>query len=206
MGKILLRKFKKRKGEAKRDPSPITVVISMVQRSLKLWYKLAMGKRILIFLHGTLIMHSNGLRCSREERVIQSINREPSVLDYENYIPIDNAVEKVKKWQSQGAEILYLSSHKDLTDVKIDEAVLEKYGFPDALIYYRQNNESYAELAEKIKPDVLIEDDCESIGGEKEMTITFIKPEIKDKIRSVVVKEFEGIDNLPDNIFELCSK
>ena len=52
-------------------------------------------------------------------------------------------------------------------------------------------------------PDFLIEDDCESIGGEKEMTITFIKPEIKEKIKSVVVKEFGGIDYLPDNLDEL---
>ena len=52
-------------------------------------------------------------------------------------------------------------------------------------------------------PNILIEDDCESIGGDKEMTITHIKLGIKQRIKSVVIKEFGGIDNLPDNINEL---
>jgi hypothetical protein len=43
----------------------------------------------------------------------------------------------------------------------------------------------------------LIEDDCESIGGEKEMVYPYIKKELKSKIKSVIIKEFEGIDNLP---------
>ena len=49
----------------------------------------------------------------------------------------------------------------------------------------------------------LIEDDCESIGGEKEMTITFVKPEIKQKIKSIVVKEFSRIDDLPNEVSNL---
>ncbi|MFH1191885.1 MAG: hypothetical protein V1655_00215 [bacterium] len=52
-------------------------------------------------------------------------------------------------------------------------------------------------------PNILIGDDCESIGGAGEMTITNLKPEIKKKIKSVVVKEFGGIDYLPDDIYEL---
>ena len=51
----------------------------------------------------------------------------------------------------------------------------------------------------------LIEDDCESIGGEIEMTYPYIKPELKNKIKSVVIKEFSGIDNLPNNIQELAN-
>ena len=72
--------------------------------------------------------------------------------------------------------------------------------FSKGQIFYRQNGESYKDIAEKIIPDVLIEDDCESIGGEKEMTITFVKPEIRQKIKSIIVKEFAGIDNLPDDL------
>jgi hypothetical protein len=48
--------------------------------------------------------------------------------------------------------------------------------------------------------DVLVEDDCESIGGADQMTITYIKPDIKNRIKSIVVKENGGIDHLPDNI------
>ena len=85
----------------------------------------------------------------------------------------------------------------------LKSAFLEKYGFPKGQVFYRQKRESYKDIAEKITPDVLIEDDCESIGGEKEMTITFVKPEIKQKIKSVVVKEFSEIDDLPNNLEDL---
>jgi hypothetical protein len=159
--------------------------------------------KILIFLHGTLIMHKSAENKTREERVGQVMNGEPSVHDYASYIPVGNAVEKLKFWQSQGAEILYLSSHETAEDVGKDKLVLEKYGFPKGQVFYRQNGESYKDIAETIIPDVLVEDDCESIGGEVEMTITFVKPEIKQKIKSIIVKEFSGIDNLPDKINEL---
>lgn len=159
--------------------------------------------KILVFLHGTLIMHRSAEGKSREERVRQVENKDPFVLDYASYIPVGNAVEKLKSWQRQGAEILYLSSHETAEDVEKDKLVLEKYDFPKGQIFYRQNGESYKDIAEKIIPDILIEDDCESIGGEKEMTITFVKPEIKQRIKSVVVKEFGGIENLPDTMQDL---
>lgn len=46
-------------------------------------------------------------------------------------------------------------------------------------------------------------DDCESIGGEPEMTYPHIRADLKPKIKSIVVKEFQGIDHLPDSIEEL---
>lgn len=52
-------------------------------------------------------------------------------------------------------------------------------------------------------PDILIEDDCGSIGGEPEMTYPHIDPKKKRQIKSIVVKEFSGIDNLPDKLEEL---
>jgi len=149
-------------------------------------------------------MHKSAESKSREERVKQVVGGDPSVHDYASYIPVSNAVEKLKSWQSQGAEILYLSSHESAEDVEKDKYVLDKYNFPKGQIFYRQNGQSYKDIAEKIIPDVLIEDDCESIGGEKEMTITFVKPEIKQKIKSVVVKEFGGIENLPDKLSDLA--
>lgn len=145
-------------------------------------------------------MHKNAEGKIRKERVKQVMDGEPSVRDYISYVPIGNAVEKLKSWQSQGAEILYLSSHEAAEDVEKDKIVLEKYNFPKGQVFYRQNSESYKDIAERIVPDVLIEDDCESIGGVKEMTITFVSPEIKQKIKSIVVKEFKGIDDLPENL------
>ncbi len=159
--------------------------------------------KILIFLHGTLIMHKNAEGKTREERVKQVIECDSSIHDYASYIPVGNAVEKLKSWQSQGTEILYLSSHETAEDVEKDKLILKKYNFPKGQIFYRQNNETYKDVAEKIMPDILIEDDCESIGGEREMTITFVGPKIKQKIKSIVIREFSGIDNLPDKINEI---
>ncbi len=162
-----------------------------------------MKEKILIFLHGTLIMHKSAEDKTREERVEQILNNDSSVYDYISYIPIGNAVEKLKFWQSQGAEILYLSSHEDIKDVERDKCVLEKYDFPDGEVLYRQNGELYKNIIEKIIPDILVEDDCESIGGEEEMSITFVKPEIKQEIKSIVIKEFSGIDDLPNDLESL---
>ena len=55
-------------------------------------------------------------------------------------------------------------------------------------------------MVERVLPDTLIEDDCESIGGEKEMIYPNLKAKLKAKIISVVVKEFGGIDHLPDEL------
>lgn len=145
-------------------------------------------------------MHKTAEGKKREEISKQVLNNDSSIHDYISYIPVGNAVQKLKNWQSQDADILYLSSHENAEDVEKDKFVLKKYDFPKGQIFYRQNGESYKDIAEKIVPDVLIEDDCESIGGEKEMTITLVKPEIKRKIKSIVVKEFAGVDNLPDDL------
>ena len=108
------------------------------------------------------------------------------------------------KWKKQGATIYYLSSRRIRPEIEAIRSVLTKYSFPDAdNLYFRQQKEEYKDVAEKIMPDILIEDDCESIGGEAEMTYPHIKPELKNKIKSVVIKEFSGIDNLPDNVSEL---
>jgi hypothetical protein len=136
--------------------------------------------KIMVFLHGTSIMHRNAGGRTREERVQQFFNGDESLYDFESYIPIDNAVMKLQQWWQQGAKIVYLSSHKRDEDVEKDKLVLQKYGFPDGPIYHR-------------------------IGGEKEMTYPHIKPELKNQIKSIVVNEFGGIDHLPDEISALMT-
>jgi len=159
--------------------------------------------KILVFLHGTAIMHRNAAGHSREERVKQVQERDQSVREYAAYIPVENAVDKLQRWSQQGAKILYLSSHKKIEYVQQDRQVLQFYPFPEGQVLFRQSEESYADVAERILPDVLIEDDCESIGGEKEMTYPHIRPDMQATIISIVVKEFEGIDHLPDELAEL---
>jgi hypothetical protein len=159
--------------------------------------------KILVFLHGTIIMHMNAVGYNREEIIRQVRAGGLSLLDYASYVPVGNAPKKLQIWKNQGAEIIYLSSHENSTDVGKDRLVLKKYGFPEGRVLYRRNGESYGNIAGSLMPDVIIEDDCESIGGKEEMTITHVRPELKKRIKSIIVREFSGIDDLPDNVYEL---
>lgn len=161
--------------------------------------------KILIFLHGTAIMHRKAIGKTREERVQQVIDNDPSIYDFMSYVPVGSSNEKLDVWMRQGAEIIYLSSNKNLNDIKNDSFVLKKYGFPKGDILYRSGNLSYKDIAENIIPDILIEDDCESIGGKIEMVYPNLSGSVKAKIKAIVVKEFSGIDHLPDDINKLIS-
>jgi hypothetical protein len=69
------------------------------------------------------------------------------------------------------------------------------------LFYLKKEvKEEYKDVAKRVAPDVLVEDDCESIGGEEEMTYPHISPEIQKRIRLIKIKEFGGIDHLVKNI------
>jgi hypothetical protein len=159
--------------------------------------------KIMVFLHGTAIMHRNALGHTRLERVQQVLDQDESIYDFASYVPVDNVVRKLRAWKEQGTEIVYLSSQRRLEDVEKDKQVLEVYGFPEGLVFFRSGGEEYKDVAERALPDVLIEDDCESIGGEKEMTYPNIRPELKAKIKSIVIKEFGGLDHLLDKVAAL---
>ena len=53
-------------------------------------------------------------------------------------------------------------------------------------------------MAGREAPDVLIEDDCESIGADQ-ITYPQIPPDVRARIKSIVVPEFGGLDHLPDS-------
>jgi len=160
--------------------------------------------KILILTEGTAIMHSSAKGLGREDIVKQIKNgTDHSIYKWEKYIPIGNAAEKLQRWKSQGARIFYLTSRVNPEEIEDITGVLKKHNFPEGQLLYRQKGEAYKDVAEKVLPDVLIEDDCESIGGVREMTITNIKPDLKKKVKSIVVQEFEGIDHLPDELRNL---
>ncbi len=150
--------------------------------------------RILLFTEGTILMHSSAQQASREERVKQVLNNEFSVKDFANYVPIFQSNKKLKTWVNAGAEIYYLTSR---TGDQVDKIsiVLKKYNFPNPEnLAYRVDKEEYSDLVKRIQPTILIEDDCESIGGQSEM----VSPTLPNGIRIIVLKEFAGIDSLPD--------
>jgi hypothetical protein len=45
--------------------------------------------RVLVFLHGTAIMHASAAGRPRAERVRQSSQRGPSVTDFASYVPTE---------------------------------------------------------------------------------------------------------------------
>ena len=161
--------------------------------------------KILIFTEGTILMHKTAIGHSRDEIVKQVEDEDESIYDYKSYVPIGDAVKKIHSWKTDGAELFYLTSCIKPEEIKDIQNVLKKYNFPEATLLFRKQNEDYKDIVEKLIPDVLIEDDCESIGGINEMTITHIKPLIKKQIKSISIKEFGGIDHLPDNLNDLVN-
>ena len=123
--------------------------------------------------------------------------------NHKKYIPLKNSVEKIKAWENQGAEIYYLTSRKNLKEVNQIKNILVNYGFPGKGLYYRARKEKYKDIVEVLIPRIIIEDDCKSIGGKWQMTITYVREDIKNRIKSIVVKEFEGIEHLSNDINEL---
>ena len=150
-------------------------------------------------------MHKGGIGHSREERVRQVREKEASIHDYASYVPIGDAAEKLKRWQKDGAEILYLTSRRRSEEIEQIRDVLKKHGFPEGELLYRLESEGYKDVAERIVPGVLIEDDCESIGGTQEMTITHVRLEIRKEIKGIAVREFGGVEHLPDNASSLVN-
>jgi hypothetical protein len=148
-------------------------------------------------------MHRGGIGHTREERSRQVEEKEQTVYEWDSYVPISDAVRKLKTWEEQKAEILYLTSRRSSDEVGIIERILKRQGFPEGQLLSRMESQQYKDIAEIIVPDILIEDDCESIGGADSMTITYIKPGIRERIKSIQVKEFGGIDHLPDDITAL---
>lgn len=141
---------------------------------------------IMIFVEGTILKPKTWL----------------SLYSHNSYVPIGNAVNIINSWQQQGANIIYCTSRKSKHADNIADN-LKKHGFSGAYLVARELKESYAELVEAVQPDVLIEDDCKSIGGAWQMCITKVNSELKRKIKSVIVPEFKGIDNLSVNIEHL---
>jgi hypothetical protein len=160
--------------------------------------------KILIFTEGTILMHKGALGLTRDEIMKQLQNHFPGIHDFASYIPIGNSVRKLNNWANDGAEIIYLTSRKKPAEVETIRNILNRHGFPQGRLLFRQGKQTYKDIAEAVLPDVLVEDDCESIGGAAQMTITNVEPTIKRRIKSVVVREFGGIDRLPDDITNLC--
>jgi len=96
-----------------------------------------------VFLHGTAIMHATAAGVGRDERVQQVRRRDPSVREFTSYIPTPGTAVKLAAWQQQGASLIYLSSHRRPEDLRADEAVIRRHGFPEGPVHGRAEAEDY---------------------------------------------------------------
>jgi hypothetical protein len=158
--------------------------------------------KILVFTEGTIFTHQNWLGLAREEIVRRIRAGERHSVD--GSIPISYAARKLRIWERAGAQIVYLTSRREPDDIEKVRDVLQRYDFPAGEVLFRQAGEEYADVAERALPDIIVEDDCESIGGEVEMTYPRIRVDIKERIKSIVVREGGGIDHLPEDISDLA--
>jgi hypothetical protein len=171
--------------------------------------------KVLVYLQGTIIMHKSGKDKIPQERRKQVLDKsDETIFDFENYIPINKANDILTKWKMKGIDIVYMSSHRNKKDLNKDIKVLEKYNFPKGEILYRDFFHRYNSLIKKELPDIIIEDDCASIGNwirerykfipetivnflkRREMIYPCLDYKIKQNIKSIVIEEFSGIENI----------
>ena len=136
--------------------------------------------KILVFTEGTATMHPSPEK----------------VLDVPSFIPTKGAVEKLRSWKERGAEICYLTSQRWDQDPQAVESSLRRFHFPSGNLHYRQEGEEYVDVVRRANADILIEDDCRSIGRQEVITPK-LKPEWN--IHGIVVPEFGGLAHLPDD-------
>lgn len=161
--------------------------------------------RLIVFLQGTVIMHSGAAGLPRTAIVAQVRDRsDPTVQDFASYIPVGGAVRKLVRWHQQGGRIDYLSAHRDPVRLGQDAALLIRHQFPPGRILARRAGQSYGDLVAGELPDVLVEDDCESIGADQ-IGYLQLDPLLRAEVTSIIVPEFGGIDHLPESVADLLS-
>ena len=158
-----------------------------------------------VFLHGTAIMHAAAAGVERDERVRQVRRGDPGLRDFASYIPTPGAAEKLAAWERRGATLAYLSSHRRPDDIRADESVIRRHGFPSGPVHGRREGEDYGALVERLGLDVLVEDDCESIGGAAQTCAAQLSPAGRQSVRCIVLPEFSGLASLPDDPAELLT-
>jgi TDG/mug DNA glycosylase family protein len=159
--------------------------------------------RIGVFLHGTAIMHAAAATVEREERVRQVRDRDAIVRDFASYVPTPGTAAKLAAWQRHGVSITYLSSHRTMDDLSADESVIRGHGFPSGPLHGRQPGEDYGSLVARLGLDVLVEDDCESIGGAAQTCAAQLSAGTAQATRCLVLPEFAGLAGLPDDPAQL---
>lgn len=118
------------------------------------------------------------------------------------YRPAGKSIALLENWAAQGAKLVFCTYLRK-NRLPFILAVVRRYPLGGERLYYRSAGEQYAQLIEQATPDILIEDDCKSIGGARQMCITGVSDRIKEQVHSIVVPEFLGLDELPCELEKL---
>lgn len=145
---------------------------------------------ILVFTEGTAIMHAPGSKDDEKDF-------------FKRHVPTKGAVEKIRTWRKAGAKIAYLTSRTEQREITQIRFVLRKFDFSRGRLFFRKKGEHYYnDVVARIGPDVWVDDDCAGIGGHSpENGYLPLNPSLK--ILEVIIPEFGGLENLPDNPEEL---
>ncbi len=157
-----------------------------------------MALKLLVFLQGTTFIESALIGKTREESVKKSREWAAKGGWLGELVPIGNAAKKVRTW-SEHVELFYLTASRKEENVAKCQIALKRWTFPEGRLLHREKDQSYSDLITPLRPDVIVEDDCESLGGIKEMVYPNLSENVRRSIASVVVREFEGVDHLPDD-------
>lgn len=139
------------------------------------------NKKIMIFVEGTILRPKYDNFFSR--------------INVTGYVPIGDSINILKKWQEEGYEIVYLTSLSKRRAMNMARR-LDELGFTGSMVGYREKNQTYETLFKEERPDIFIEDNCKSIGGKEYMVSSTLSDKIKNEIKTIIVDEFKGIDNV----------
>ena len=103
--------------------------------------------KILVFTEGTIIREVRG----GDGRMIRGT-------------VLGDAPGKLRSWSGQGAQIEYLTSRRTPDEIQAVRRTLKENRFPKGPLNYRSQGEEYKDVAEKVLPDIIVEDDCAGIG------------------------------------------
>jgi len=121
--------------------------VGLVVYRIRLVRKSRFRVKILVFTEGTII---------REARRGDGRMTGGTVLG--------DAPGKLRNWRGQGAQIEYLTSRRTPDEIQAVRRTLKENRFPKGRLNYRSQGEEYKDVAEKVLPDIIVEDDCAGIG------------------------------------------
>jgi hypothetical protein len=160
--------------------------------------------RILVFLHGTAIMHPTAVgRLRGRARPPVPAARLGSA-GLRRLCPHRGGCGEVRSWQHHGAIICYVSSQASAPGADLDRAMLGRHGFPTGTVYFRQPGEDYASVARR----------GSRCGGRRRLREhRRLQPHHRSKLcgdpRSrrgcIIVPEFGGLAHLPGDPAQLAT-